>query len=152
MIKRSIYTLLGIFLTTAPIALAAGGAVAAPAQQLIKSASVPVCESQTDVDALTDLLPGDRLVIQASGTIWAGFWFIGDNGPQGLWFVGGSDYPLSNSPADGLLMRAGSGYRFVGTGGNLISTDPPGRVYFRINDNVTGNGKGCFTVNYQQYR
>lgn len=143
---------------TALLVGAAGPATAstvsrAAAPSLVKSDVVAVCESHYDVDALTDLRPGDRLVVQASGTIWAGWWFIGRNGPQGLWFPGGSwDYPAPNEPAAGLLLRAGGGYRFVGAGTSIVSTEPAARLYFRINENVSGNGNGCFAVSYQQYR
>jgi len=150
--KSARRALIGISTVGALAGLTAAPASAAPPPALINSGTIPVCEHQTDVDTFVDVKPGDRLVIQASGSIWTGYWFIGRNGPQGLWWLGGSDYPAPNQPADGLLMRASGGYRFVGTGVSLNSTDPEGRLFFRINDNWPGNGNGCFTVSYQQYR
>jgi hypothetical protein len=128
-------------------------APAAHAQTLITSRSMSVCEFQYDVDTGVYVQPGDRLVVSASGTIWDGFWFIGRNGPQGLWFNGDSfDYPSPADPAASLLLKTGANYHYVGTGTDFVDGDPAGRLRFRINDNVPGNGNGCFNVSFQLLR
>lgn len=137
---------------TAGAGLAAAGPASAAGQVLITSRTLPVCEYQYDVDTGTYVQPGDRLVVSATGTIWTGWWFIGRNGPQGLWFNGDYDYPSPTDPADSVLLKTGGSYHLAGTGTDFISADPAGRLRFRINDNVPGNGNGCFSVSFQLYR
>jgi hypothetical protein len=126
--------------------------VASAGDTLVTHRELVVCEHQNDVDTGTYVRSGDRVVISASGTIDAGWWFIGDNGPQGLWFNGGQDYPAPGEPADSLLYRTGGSYNFAGTGTDFVSEEPGNRLRFRINDNVPGNGSGCFNVAFDLYR
>jgi hypothetical protein len=124
----------------------------AASNTLITHRTVSVCEHQYDVDTGTYVRPGDRLVVSATGTIWTGWWFIGRNGPQGLWFNGEYDYPSPADPADSLLFKTGGSYHLAGTGTDFVSQEPENRLRFRINDNVPGNGNGCFSVTYNLYR
>ncbi len=132
--------------------LAAPAAQAAAGQTLLTSRTLSVCEHQYDVDTGTYVQPGDRLVVSATGTIWAGWWFIGRNGPHGLWFNREYDYPSPTSPAASLLLKTGSSYHLASTGTDFVSGDPAGRLRFRINDNVPGNGNGCFSVSFHLHR
>ena len=38
---------------------------------------------ETDVDANVTLEPGDEYALEGTGSIWAGVWFTGLNGPEG---------------------------------------------------------------------
>lgn len=49
------------------------------------------------------------------------------------------------------LEKIGATYTYVGFGSRTVA-DQPGRLAFRINDNVAGNGGGCFTIGVQVFR
>jgi hypothetical protein len=120
---------------------------------------VTVRESDSDVDTNVQLRNGDWIDVSASGSIWAGVWFTGENGPQGWvgWSAGG-DSPLPGSPPFGLLGKtAEDGYFYIGQ--NLRRTYQnatlgPGetRLSLRINDNKPGNGSGAFNIRIQVWR
>ncbi|MGA4995949.1 hypothetical protein [Nonomuraea bangladeshensis] len=101
----------------------------------------------------------DWIDISASGTIWAGVWFTGENGPQG-WtnYAAGGDSPLPGAPPFSLLGRtAEDGYFYVGAGLRrtyLNGSLGPGetRLFLRINDNKPANGSGAFNVRIQVWR
>jgi hypothetical protein len=42
-----------------------------------------VLESNQDVDTNFDIQTGDRILFSADGSIYAGVWFTGRNGPRG---------------------------------------------------------------------
>ena len=118
-----------------------------------------VLESEQDHDSLVEIQNGDWIDISASGTIWAGVWFTGRNGPNG-WsnYTAGSDKPLPGAPPFCLLGHtAEDGYFFVGQGLRRTyqnATLGPGktRLSFVINDDVHGNGDGSFQVHLVVWR
>lgn len=120
---------------------------------------VPVTEFQADVDTGIQLKNGDWIDISASGNIWAGVWFTGENGPNG-WtgWSAGNDSPLPGAPPFSLLGKtAEDGYFFIGSQMRRTyqnSTLGPGetRLSLSINDNKHGNGSGAFAVRIQVWR
>jgi hypothetical protein len=120
---------------------------------------VTVAEWQEDVDIDVMLKNGDWLDISASGSIWAGVWFTGENGPEG-WtnYRAGRDKPLEGVPPFSLLGKtAEDGYFYVGRGLRRTyqnSTLGPGetRLYLRINDDTPRNGSGAFNIRVQVWR
>src|SRR2546430_17358683 len=118
---------------------------------LIADTYVTVAEWQNDVDTNIELRNGDWLDISASGSIWAGVWFTGENGPQG-WtgYTAGGDSPLPGSPPFSLLGKtADEDYFYVGAGLRRAYRNEslgPGatRLALRINAHRPGNGTGAF--------
>lgn len=121
---------------------------------------ITVLESaRNPVDTNILLRNNDWIDISASGSIWAGVWFTGENGPRG--WVGWSarnDCPLPGSPPFSLLgMTAEDGYFYIGDSLRrtyLNATLGPGeaRLFLRINDNAPANGSGAFNVRIQVWR
>src|SRR5215203_2464212 len=131
---------------------AAGGA-----ETLVVDKIVMVPESAADVNTGVDVHKGDRLVVSASGTIWAGVLpgppFEYRNGPQG------SDkkdcdpkFPLPCSNPYSLLGKLNGSYFYIGSGIDQIQKSGDSRLYLRINDDRPGNGNGAFTVDIKVYR
>src|SRR4051794_23571056 len=54
-----------------------------PTAKLQLTKTVTVREADYDVPTGITLTPGDWVSIGASGSIWAGVWLTGENGPQG---------------------------------------------------------------------
>jgi hypothetical protein len=120
---------------------------------------ISVREVDQEVDPNILLKNGDWLSITATGKIWAGVWFTGENGPRG-WdgWTAGNDKPLPGSPPFCLLGRtAEDGYFYIGDGINRTyqnTTLGPGetRLFFSINDDHHGGGTGAFTVHIMVWR
>jgi hypothetical protein len=118
-----------------------------------------VHEYDADVDTGVQLRNGDWIDISASGSIWAGVWFTGENGPQG-WagWSASNDSPLPGYAPFALVGKtAEDGYFPVGQGIRRTyqnATLGPGetRLYLTINDNKHGNGSGAFNVRIQVWR
>jgi hypothetical protein len=118
-----------------------------------------VGEWAEDVDSGIEVKNNDWLDISVSGTIWAGVWFTGRNGPEG-WpgWNANADSPLPGSAPFGMLGKtAEDGYFWIGSGLRrtyLNETLGPGatRLYFRINDDRPGNGNGAFQIHLQVWR
>jgi len=130
---------------------------ASGAETLVVDKTVMVPESAADVNTGVDVHKGDRLVVSASGTIWAGVLpgppFEYRNGPQG------SDkkdcdpkFPLPCSYPYALLGKLNGSYFYIGNGIDQIQNSGDSRLYLRINDDRPGNGNGAFTANIQVYR
>ncbi|HMV47695.1 MAG TPA: hypothetical protein PLD20_34725 [Blastocatellia bacterium] len=120
---------------------------------------ITVLERRQDVDTNILIQNNDWIDISVSGSIWAGVWFTGENGPQGWSGWGaGNDFPLPGSPPYSLLGKtAEDGYFFIGEGLRrtyMNATLGPGqtRLFLRINDNIPGNGSGAFNVRIQVWR
>ena len=119
---------------------------------------ITVLESDQDVDTNILLRNHDWIDISASGSVWAGVWFTGENGPRGWGGSAGAEFPLSGNPPFSLLgMTAEDGYFYIGDGLRrtyLNETLGPGetRLFLRINDNRPGNGSGAFNVRIQVWR
>jgi hypothetical protein len=118
-----------------------------------------VREGDALVDAGVDVRNGDWLDISVTGTIWAGVWFTGRNGPNG-WFgyTANNDSPLPGVRPFSLLGHtAEDGYFLIGSSLRRTyqnATLGPGqtRLAFEINDDRHGNGDGSFQVRLQLWR
>lgn len=126
----------------------AGRAGATP-QMLCGLHQVSVPESSTGVTTGTYLTPGRSLQVTGSGSIWAGYWFTGTNGPEGWDRLGGAGYPQPNARAFSLLARVNGSWTEIGRGGTVTNTgSTTEELQFRTNDNVPGNGSGAFVATY----
>jgi hypothetical protein len=116
------------------------------------SQAITVRESNYDVDTGVDIPTNHRVVFSCSGSIWAGVWFTGNNGPEG-WVnsPAGNDFPLPGSPSFGMLAKLGGSYQYIGTGKTTDFRDGQSRLFLRINDNVPANGSGAFTCYFSVY-
>jgi len=79
---------------------------------------INIGEDKGDVDTGILLKNNDWIDISASGSIWAGVWFTGENGPQG-WTShrAGADSPLPGTAPFSLLGKtAKDGYFYIGSG------------------------------------
>src|SRR5215218_1722812 len=115
---------------TSPVVLAIIGALllalvvvlalsrpAGATETLVVDKTVTVNESDFDVDTGVDVRTGDRLVVSASGQIWAGVFGTGNNGPQG-WNNIDCDpkFPLPCSHPYALLGKLNGSYFYIGSG------------------------------------
>jgi hypothetical protein len=116
--------------------------------------------SRTDVDANVTLEPGDEYALQGTGSIWAGVWFTGLNGPEG-WtdrIETNPSSPMHDVPQAhpfSLVGRfEGEPYFYVGTGfaRRPYPRPTPRRLFLRINDNAPANGSGGFRCRVQLWR
>jgi len=123
------------------------------ALQLVGARQVQVNERDADVDTHMRVNQGDTLIFHASGQIWAGVWFTGNNGPQG-WNNIDNDpkFPLPGSHPFGLLGKLDTGYFYIGAYARIDQAMDQGELFLRINDDVPGNGTGAFTCLIQVYR
>jgi hypothetical protein len=117
------------------------------------SRQVQVNEGDYDVDTTIDVVAGDTLIFQTWGTIWAGVWFTGNNGPQG-WNNRDNDpkFPLPGAHPFQLLGKLDTGYFEIGSYRRIDQTPNQGHLYLRINDDVAGNGAGAFQCMVTVYR
>jgi hypothetical protein len=147
-----------IALAVALVAMAASatGALAVPPPALVVDKTVKVREHDNgDVSTGVNLKRGDRVVLSASGTIWAGVWFTGRNDPRG-WRDRDCDrkFPLLCAYPYMLLKRVGAnGYSEVGLGQSFYHYGHNDDLLsLRINDDHPGNGNGEFNVVVRVYR
>lgn len=122
-------------------------------ERLIGELTLSVKESDADVDTGLDVLMTDRLVINASGKIWAGVAFTGENGPRG-WNNIDNDlkFPLPGTHPFSLLGKIGTQYFYLGDGSQVTHPIANGRLLLRINDDTPGNGNGAFAVRIALWR
>jgi hypothetical protein len=116
--------------------------------------------ARTDVDTGVVLRPGDEFALTGTGSIWAGVWFTGLNGPEG-WMdriETNPNSPLHNTPDArpfSLVGRfEGEGYFYVGRGfgRRTFNRSSPRRLFLRINDNAPANGSGAFQCLIEVWR
>ena len=115
--------------------------------------AITVEESSYDVDTGIEVRYLDRLTFNATGSIWAGVWFTGENGPQG-WNNIDPDlkFPLPGSRPYSLLGRMAGRYFYIGRGQDLFYRGRDSRLSLRTNDDRPGNGSGAFQCTIQQWR
>lgn len=150
--------ILGGLLMTAVVA--GGSALAAAPAQAAGVSSATVCEetvtvneSNWNVNTGCQLQGGDRVTLTAAGSIWAGVWFTGRNGPQGWNNIAyDSKFPMPTARAYSLLANTNGWYRYVGTGSQFTYFGGGSPLYLRINDDSPGNGDGAFEVQVQVAR
>jgi hypothetical protein len=138
----------------AAVTAAAVGLAAAPAHAdtVVATRTVNVCEKDTDVFTGVLVHPGDRITINTTGTIWAGVWFSGRNDAAGWTSTADKSYPLSTARQYGLLTNLNGAYNYAGTAADFRHNALDSYLYLRINDNVPGNGDGCFSATVRTWR
>lgn len=124
-----------------------------PSIRVLADQTFDVPEKSSGVDTGIDIAPGNFFEFQASGSLWAGVWLTGENGPAGWNTVDRNPkFPLHtglNAYPFSLIGRFGSdgGYFYIGKG--LSRTKFTGtssrRIFLRTNDDSPGNGKGSFS-------
>ena len=121
--------------------------------EVIQEVDVSVREADYDVPTGVEVRYQDRLVLSASGQIWAGVWFTGANGPRG-WNENSLDpkFPLTGSHPFCLIGRLDGRYFYVGDGVDRFYRGRGSSLHLRTNDDTPGNGSGAFTVTVQQWR
>lgn len=132
-----------------------------PVKQKLQDRWVNIPESaRSDVDTGVVLQPGDEFALTGTGSIWAGVWFTGLNGPEG-WMdriETNPNSPLHNTsdarPFSLIGRFDGEGYFYVGRGfgRRTFNRTSPRRLYFRINDNAPANGSGAFQCLIEVWR
>lgn len=129
-----------------------------PTAPLTESFHVVVAEAdggEPGVDTGIDVRTNDFVSMHASGSIWAGVWLTGENGPDGWEKIEDSaDFPLPNSRPFGLLYKLVEGdatpeytpWHVLGTGDSFDWSGDTARLWLTINDDVPDNGSGAFGV------
>ena len=126
----------------------------------IVDTTVSVPESSDGVATGVQLQPGDEFELSGSGTIWAGVWFTGVNGPEG-WMdriESNPASPYTNQPDAhpfSLVGRFGNEpFFYIGTGLNRRAYTRTNALplVLRTNDNTPGNGAGSFQCRIQVWR
>ena len=123
-------------------------------RRLIIEKWVDVPEStRTDVDTSVTLQPGDEFELVGAGSIWAGVWGTGTNGPEG-WIdriERNPSFPMNSRPQAhpfALIGRFGTeAYFYIGNKGvsrRAYARTTPLPLMLRINDNSPSNGSGAF--------
>ena len=119
-----------------------------------QGASPPINESDTMVDSGMDLGPNEFLAITGTGTINAGVFLGGDNGPEGWNSIENNpSFPLTGTRPFSLLGSLDSQLFYIGKGTatteRFLSTK---RLFLRTNDDVPGNGTGAFNAFIQVWK
>jgi hypothetical protein len=116
-----------------------------PRISIDRTISIPE-NTRGDISTGITIFPGDRILFQGSGRIWAGVWLTGENGPEG-WDRINNDrsYPLPDARIYSLIGNLSGRYFYVGSSGERVHSGTPSVLLLRINDNVPGNGNGQFT-------
>jgi hypothetical protein len=167
-LRRSRRTALATAAVSAATALVAT-AGAAPAhadksstQTLRAEYNVGVCESHAgDFPLPFPVSQNDRVVVTAGSSIWSGMWGEQRWSPLGKttssifnsMYADNAMYPLPGARKYGLLLKMDGSYWATGTSYvRFASSSTTQNVALRINDDVPGNGNGCFSVNVRVYR
>jgi hypothetical protein len=134
------------------------GAAGPASAELVAQREYTVGECDANVATGLVLRDGDLVEIWADGTIWAGVWFTGRNGPAG-WAWGPSDKFPNTTARPYSLIGFLSGQTFeIGDASTRYFKDEvsPGphesELFLRINDDVPCNGNGAFRVFVNVYR
>ncbi len=135
-------------LAVASAASLASGVSAAPASatpvNLCSLRQVTVPEWSSGITTTTYLTPGRSLTVTATGSIWAGVWLTGTNGPDGWTNLAPAGFPQPNARAFSLLAKVNGPWTYVGQGAiirNTGTTTQP--VQFRINDDAPRQRHRC---------
>ncbi len=128
--------------------ITAPSASATPFNQCaVREVTVP--EWSSGVTTSTYLTPGRSLTVTATGSIWAGVWLTGNNGPEGWTNLAPAGFPQPSARAFSLLAKVNGPWTYVGQGAVVRNTGTTTqRIQFRINDDSPGNGTGAFTARY----
>lgn len=124
-----------------------------PSISVLADQTINVPEKSSGVDTGIDIAPGNFFEFQASGSLWAGVWLTGANGPAG-WNSVDHDpkFPLHaglNAYPFSLIGRFGQDgdYFYIGRGlsRTKFNGNSPKRIFLRTNDDSPGNGNGSFS-------
>jgi hypothetical protein len=132
-------------------------------QSLRAEHNLGICESQAgDVSLPFSVYRDDRVVVSAGSTIWSGVWGeprvtpVGKTSRMTIFdnmYADSGYYPLPGARKYGLLLKMDGSYWATGTSySRFASSSTVQQVSLRINDDVPGNGNGCFSVNVKLYR
>ena len=119
-----------------------------------QGASPAIPESATMVDSGMDVNPNEFLAITGTGTINAGVFLGGDNGPEGWNSIENNPaFPLPGTRPFSLLGSLDGQNFYIGKGtgttDRFLSTK---RLFLRTNDDVPGNGSGAFNAFIQVWK
>ena len=128
----------------------------APPVVSVDQQTISVPEASALVDPGIVIRLGDKVVINASGTIWAGVWLTGRNGPEGWSGISTNPkFPARGTNPYCLLYKvvpsgadaAASPWRKLGAtlSFTAMTTTTTGTILFRTNDDTPGNGNGGFS-------
>ena len=159
---RRLGTLAAVASAATLVATAGTAPAQAATQSLAYDHQVGVCESQRgDLSLPVFAQKGDRVVVTASSTIWSGVWseprYTAVGKTTQIWafdnmYADSASYPLPGARKYGLLMKMDGSYRATGTSyTRYASSYGIQSLALRINDDVPGNGNGCFNVNVKVY-
>jgi hypothetical protein len=110
-------------------------------------ANFDIHESDTWVNTNITVDPGESVTITANGSIWAGVWFTGENGPDGWVGWSGEGKPLPEAAPFSLIGEVNNHTFFIGEGHTYTNeTGHAGDLLLSINDDVHNNGSGYFNV------
>jgi len=151
-LKTAVKIAVPVLLTTSLGAVGPATMTAAPAQatpqRLCGVNEVPEFANQVLIKTLA---PWESLTVSPGGSIWAGVWLTGTNGPAGWASPAPFYYPLPSANRYSLIGRIdGKGWNYIGsTARNFYNDSPVARnLYARVNDDVPGNGSGSFNLTY----
>jgi hypothetical protein len=115
--------------------------------------------TRTDIATGIILRPGDEFALTGTGSIWAGVFFTGLNGPEGWNTIeNNQNFPLhgtANARPFSLIGRfSNEGYFYIGNGlGRRAFRGNANReLLLRINDNTPSNGSGAFRCLIEVWR
>jgi hypothetical protein len=110
-------------------------------------ANFDIHESDTWVNTNITVDPGESVAITANGSIWAGVWLTGENGPNGWVGWSGDGKPFSEAAPYSLIGEVNNHNFFIGEGYTYTNdTGQAGDLLLSINDDVHDNGSGYFNV------
>lgn len=130
--------------------------------QRVEATNVVVPESSGGVPVYMEFAPGDEARIACSGSVWAGVWFTGNNGPDGWANAAPSNFPMPGN-SGGRSFAAIARFKpttwyYSPTAWQHAGTSSAHRAPFdsrmdlRVNDNAPGNGSGAFTCNVSRWQ
>ncbi len=119
-----------------------------------QGASPPISESATLVDSGMDLGPNEFLAITGTGTINAGVFLGGDNGPEGWNSIENNPaFPLPGTRPFSLLGSLDGQLFYIGKSTATTDRFPSTkRLFLRTNDDVPGNGSGALNAFIQVWK
>ena len=114
-----------------------------------------ISEGTWGVDTWVDVGLNEWLAMTGAGSIWAGVFFTGNNGPQGWNSIeNGPAFPLPGSRPFSLIGTLDAQNFYIGlsnaTGPNAFNA--PKRLSLRTNDDVPGNGNGAFSCMIEKWK
>jgi hypothetical protein len=118
--------------------------------------------SSGGVPVYIEFEPGDEARIECSGSVWAGVWFTGSNGPDGWSDAAPSHFPMpgyNGGRSFAAIARfkptawyySSTSWQHAGTA-SAHRAPFASRMELRVNDNAPGNGSGSFSCTVSRWR